>query len=508
MPTNQYLPFATSGSANIFSYATYAARGEVLTGVVSGKGSSTLSNTTWRQASVIASAVAQVICDTTGTDMLDDGIVANVVTKFKQMLAATLVTSVPPIFTGSAAASAVNTVMATLSPVMTSYTPEAIYLVKMANTCGGPTQAQFNNIAAAPIAKANGQALTGLEWYAGDVVALTYDGASFRLLNDKTVSTSITLTATTQAQLNAMVIGASQLVISSAATFNINVGAGQFAFTSITGPLLFHHPFGQRINIIGAPLTGSWPTRAMFVGKTAAQCLAIWQGIIPTQFTSVGTEIVKINDAALGSFQNVLLSGDGTNSGGFYGLKVSDWSTVVGRASTQLVNVALHGFGLDGLRVEMLGAVQMNNVAATYCTRAGIWFSHGSIGEVNTGNILGMFSKYGIACQNTGAVYIDSASGTVDFTDNNTHNIYLSSMGKFDSQVATGVRIINAGQWGLFSQFQSQCNLGSGVTFSGNASGDMYADVASINTAIGSSVGTASPTANSGLNARGAANYK
>ncbi|MES4613992.1 hypothetical protein V2154_15585 [Ewingella sp. CoE-038-23] len=83
MPTNDFKPFATSPGANVLSQADYNALTAVLTGWQSGVAKSTEVNKAMRQATFIASAIAQFVADSSGRDVLDDGSVANFITKLK-----------------------------------------------------------------------------------------------------------------------------------------------------------------------------------------------------------------------------------------------------------------------------------------------------------------------------------------------------------------------------------------------------------------------------------------
>ncbi|EHV59957.1 hypothetical protein ECDEC6A_2183 [Escherichia coli DEC6A] len=81
MPTNDIKPFAAAGGANVLTQAEYLALAALSTGFSSGKASSKEVNKAVRQATFIASALAQFICDKGGNDVLDDGNVAGLVTK-------------------------------------------------------------------------------------------------------------------------------------------------------------------------------------------------------------------------------------------------------------------------------------------------------------------------------------------------------------------------------------------------------------------------------------------
>lgn len=75
--TNEFLPFATGGGANVIPQATYAANPIVASGFASGIADSRYLNKVWRQSSFIASCFAQYMANTLGVSVLDDGVVAN-----------------------------------------------------------------------------------------------------------------------------------------------------------------------------------------------------------------------------------------------------------------------------------------------------------------------------------------------------------------------------------------------------------------------------------------------
>lgn len=72
MAVNDFLPFATGGSANVESQATYAADPLLPTGNTSGIAKSAFVNKAIRQACWIASNFAQYLSNTTGNDVKDD----------------------------------------------------------------------------------------------------------------------------------------------------------------------------------------------------------------------------------------------------------------------------------------------------------------------------------------------------------------------------------------------------------------------------------------------------
>ncbi len=87
MATNNILPFCpTSTGTNLLSQGAYAASADRTSGQKPGIASSALNNKALRQASLVASQLAQAVSDKTGVDVLDDGTTATLY----GLLAATL----------------------------------------------------------------------------------------------------------------------------------------------------------------------------------------------------------------------------------------------------------------------------------------------------------------------------------------------------------------------------------------------------------------------------------
>ncbi|MBN3093470.1 tail fiber protein [Pectobacterium brasiliense] len=73
MANNEFKPFATAAGANVTSQSEWENLPALFSGFTSGKASSAQINKAVRQASVIASVVAQFIADTNDSDVLDNG---------------------------------------------------------------------------------------------------------------------------------------------------------------------------------------------------------------------------------------------------------------------------------------------------------------------------------------------------------------------------------------------------------------------------------------------------
>ena len=85
MPTNDFIGFASAGSANVMSQADYAAAAEQTDGVQPGPASSALANKIWRQGANMAAALGMIMSDI-GYDALDDGDIATLSGNLKKTL--------------------------------------------------------------------------------------------------------------------------------------------------------------------------------------------------------------------------------------------------------------------------------------------------------------------------------------------------------------------------------------------------------------------------------------
>ncbi|WP_320701085.1 hypothetical protein [Enterobacter bugandensis] len=84
MATNNFKPFATAANANVTIQSDWEALPALSSGFVSGPAKSAQVNKALRQATFIASAVAQYVAELSGNDVLDDGDIAGFVNKLKQ----------------------------------------------------------------------------------------------------------------------------------------------------------------------------------------------------------------------------------------------------------------------------------------------------------------------------------------------------------------------------------------------------------------------------------------
>lgn len=83
-----YLPVAAAGGANVDSQANFVGSGYQLDGFTVGTANPQQANKIWRQASMMAAAVANFIANTLNINVLDDGNIANLITNFTNAVTA------------------------------------------------------------------------------------------------------------------------------------------------------------------------------------------------------------------------------------------------------------------------------------------------------------------------------------------------------------------------------------------------------------------------------------
>jgi hypothetical protein len=88
IPTNDFLPFATGAGANVENQASYASDPSTSAGFSAGIAQSQKLNKVWRQASFISAAMAQIVVNELGVDVLDDGDLAGFTGKLHDALTA------------------------------------------------------------------------------------------------------------------------------------------------------------------------------------------------------------------------------------------------------------------------------------------------------------------------------------------------------------------------------------------------------------------------------------
>lgn len=172
MATNDFLPFATAGGANVITQSEYAALAARLTGFVNGIALPEQANKSWRQSSLSAAAIGDLIASYGGLDALDDGNVANL----SLAIARTLQSA--PWSVG--ATSGTNTYTVTLVPAPAALVAGMQFLINFANanTTTSPTL-NANGLGAKNLLRRGGGAPAAEDFIGWQRVF--YDGTAFRL---------------------------------------------------------------------------------------------------------------------------------------------------------------------------------------------------------------------------------------------------------------------------------------------------------------------------------------
>ncbi len=170
-PTNDFLPFCpTDTGTNLLNQGQYIASPNLPIGNQPGVASSKLNNKVLRQASVIASQVAQLVSNMTGGDMLDDGTTAAMIARMTAALAPKL-----PIRrqflsgSGNCLRSNLFTIASGNATVGATYTNNAVTFTVSA-TVAGATQVIMTGsgspLASGTLTKASGTGDATLTFYA------------------------------------------------------------------------------------------------------------------------------------------------------------------------------------------------------------------------------------------------------------------------------------------------------------------------------------------------------
>lgn len=158
---NDFLPFAVGGAANVLSQAQYAALTTLLAdGFQTGTAQSQQLNKVWRQGSIMAAVMGQLIADSTGQNAIDDGTVGTLEANLARAIRGDVWRGVD---SGTAGAYAI-----TLMPPPLAITPGMLVGISaiIAGNTGAATL-NANGLGALPIHGPGGAALQGGEFVAG-----------------------------------------------------------------------------------------------------------------------------------------------------------------------------------------------------------------------------------------------------------------------------------------------------------------------------------------------------
>lgn len=170
MATNDFLPFAYGGGANVLSQSAYAALTSLLSGgFQSGVAQSNQVNKTLRQSSIMSAVLAQFAADYSGNNSTDDGTTATLEANLVAAIRGATKTTVTLTDTGTA-----NAYAAANTPplVAGTWVNNVVQQVKILNANTGASTYAPDGLAAIPIYGLGLQPLQGGELYAGGTAIL------------------------------------------------------------------------------------------------------------------------------------------------------------------------------------------------------------------------------------------------------------------------------------------------------------------------------------------------
>jgi len=172
---NDFLPFATGGGANVLTQSQYAALNAIATGYQSGVAQSAALNKTWRQSSIMAAVLAQLINNNAGQPAVDDGTTATLLANLTTAIS--VIARQNPVLTDTGTANAYvvsNAAALTAYPTVSGLTID----VAIANTNTGASTLNVDGLGTKPIVGLGLQPLQGNELPQKGVACLMYVVAS------------------------------------------------------------------------------------------------------------------------------------------------------------------------------------------------------------------------------------------------------------------------------------------------------------------------------------------
>lgn len=167
MATNDFLVFAGAGGANVLSQAAYAGLAALGPGFSAGIAPSDACNKVWRQSSIMGSVLAQFIADKTGSNSVDDGTTATLLSDLQSSVL---------IAAWSADTGTANNYVANFIPAVTVRDGTLIRL-RPAHTNTGASTINVNGAGAVGIKSSALVALTGGEIVGSGCLVLEYNVA-------------------------------------------------------------------------------------------------------------------------------------------------------------------------------------------------------------------------------------------------------------------------------------------------------------------------------------------
>lgn len=352
MPTNDFLSWASGGSANIMGQSDYAGSSTRTNGVQAGTASSALANKTWRQGANAAAMLGEFI-RLHGYDALDDGDVAALETNYEAALTA---------FTNALIAAGA-TPFATLAEVLAgTVTGKAVDPAKLAAliqggyptyaVAGGTDSAITASLSPAPAAYTNGMSfrvkLTNTNSSTAVTINLNGLGAKTILLPDGNVPAAGALQGGAVAEFR--YDGTYMQVVSTTARVlrgqQVYATAGSYSFTVPAGVYSIRGRCAGGGGSAGGS-TGSKAGGGGGAGGYAEGIMSVWAGeTISITVGAGGAASSSGNNGSAGGSSSIgaFMSATG---GGYGSVAANSAGGIGGQGSGGTINLA-GGYGTDG----------------------------------------------------------------------------------------------------------------------------------------------------------------
>lgn len=287
-----------------------------------------------------------------------------------------------------------NTIIATLAPVPQQYYAGMTVRILLAHDLTGAATININGLGAKNVLLSGGQAMQGSIFVAGDIITATFDGTNFQAIPIKPASSGsgssgvgIVYYIDTVQTFTCYGPGANFTGLDTAFEYlakffitpnglvNLNCQAGVFTGAH-SATVVLSHMNGDRIIISGAGLNSNlpWtPSAAASVfpnGQQLATEAPLLKSYFKTQigFTGgVGAGLLIF--AKNLTIQNIMFTGDGSTASS--ALNDSCGMTFWG-GSAVVSNVAVHGFGHNGIGVQNGGGMSNTGNSAIVCSGNGL----------------------------------------------------------------------------------------------------------------------------------------
>ncbi len=171
MPTNNFVPVAAAAGSNVTTDASWNGSSFQVTGVQKGIVPSAGMNKAWRQGTMGASALGQIIVDHGLIDAVDDGNVPGLKANLRMSVAAMLA----GVAFAADQSGTPNLLTVALDPAPPTLNTFRGIFVRVANTNTGPVTLTLNNLGNKSVVKKSGLPMVAGDLIQGQFIHLIYD---------------------------------------------------------------------------------------------------------------------------------------------------------------------------------------------------------------------------------------------------------------------------------------------------------------------------------------------